>query len=201
MVKRGVMIKEATLQSNKVPTFEDRKFLRGNYVSVEKETIDSASPSQNQIDIDEEQAAVPTCICLNLEDLKCFEAVERQYERWGVIFHNSIAIQPSNPAFPTHSGVTVLMGSPKSGFLEATFLRPVHWVSTFVTSSQRLVLCAYDRHNQLLTQTALPAANLANSDSALPPSTLLSLTANDIHRITFSTFDGQFIIDDFSFCF
>lgn len=201
MVKRGVMIKEATLQSNKLPTFEDRKFLRENYVSVEKETIDSACKSQNQIDIDEEQAAVPTCICLNLEDLKCFEAVERQYEQWGVIFHNSVAIQPSNPAFPTHSGVTVLMGSPKSGFLEATFLRPVHWVSTFVTSSQRLVLCAYDRHNQLLTQTALPAANLANSDSALPPSTLLSLTANDIHRITFSTFDGQFIIDDFSFCF
>lgn len=195
------MIKEATLQSNKVPTAEDRKFLRGNYVSVEKEIIDSASPSQNQIDNDEEQAAVPTCICLNLEDLKCFETVERQYERWGVIFHNSIAIQPSNPAFPAHSGVTVLMGSPKSGFLEATFLRPVCWVSTFVTSSQRLVLCAYDQNNQLLAQTALPAANLANSDSALPPSTLLSLTANDIHRITFSTFDGQFIIDDFSFCF
>lgn len=195
------MIKEATLQSNKVPTAEDRKFLRGNYVSVEKEIIDSASPNQNQIDNDEEQAAVPTCICLNLEDLKCFEPVERQYERWGVIFNNSIAIQPSNPAFPTHSGVTVLMGSPKSGFLEATFLRPVHWVSTFVTSSQRLVLCAYDQNNQLLTQTALPAANLANSDSALPPSTLLSLTANDIHRVTFSTFDGQFIIDDFSFCF
>ncbi|MGI8504015.1 MAG: hypothetical protein ACR2LR_23210 [Hassallia sp.] len=201
MVKRGVMIKEATLQSNKVRTFEGRKFLRGNYISVEKETRDSTSPSQNQIDIDEEQAVVPTCICLNLEDLKCFEAVERQYERWGVIFQNSIAIQPSNPAFPAHSGMTVLMGSPKSGFLEATFLRPVHWVSTFVTSSQRLVLCAYDRNNQLLTQTVLPAANLANSDSALPPSTLLSLTANDIHRITFSAFDGQFIIDNFSFCF
>ncbi|MBD0265937.1 MAG: hypothetical protein KME22_07180 [Hassallia sp. WJT32-NPBG1] len=201
MVKRGVMIKEATLQSNKVPTFEDRKFLRGKYISVEKQIIDSACKSQNQIDIDEEHANVPTCICLNLEDLKCFEAVERQYEGCGVIFHNSIAIQPSNPAFPTHSGMTVLMGSPKSGFLEATFLRPVHWVSTFVTSSQRLVLCAYDRHNQLLTQTALPAANLANSDSALPPSTLLSLTANDIHRITFSAFDGQFIIDNFSFCF
>jgi hypothetical protein len=201
MVRRGVMIKEATLQSNKLPTFEDRKFLRGNYISLEKQTIDSTLPSQNQIDIDEEQAAVPSCIYLNLEDLKCFETVERQYEPWGVIFHNSIAIQPSNPAFPTNSGLTVLMGSPKSGFLEATFLRPVSWVSMFVTSSQRLELCAYDRHNQLLTQTALPAANLANSDSALPPSTLLSLKAKDIHRITFSSFDGQFIIDGFNFCF
>jgi hypothetical protein len=195
------MIKEVTLQSNKVRAFEDRKFLRGKYVSLEKQTIDSVSLSQNQIDIDEEQTVVPTYICLNLEDLKCFEAVERQYEHLGVIFHNSIAIQPSNPAFPTNSGKTVLMGSPKSGFLEATFLRPVCRVSMFVTSSQRLVLCAYDRHNQLLTQTALPAANLANSDSALPPSTLLSLKANDIYRLTFSAFDGQFIIDDFSFCF
>jgi len=202
MGKWGVMIKEVTFQSNTVRTFEDPKFLRGNYIGIEKEIVDSASPSQNQTDIDEQQAGgVPNCICLNLEDLKCFEPVERQYERWGVIFDNSIAIQPSNPAFPAHSGVTVLMGSPKSGFLEATFLRPVCWVSTFVTSSQRLVLCAYDRHNQLLGQTVLPAANLANSDSALPPSTLLSLTANDIHRITFSAFDGQFIIDDFSFCF
>lgn len=194
------MVKQATLQSNKLPTIEDAKFALDKF-NIQNEMKASVWGDQVESAIDTARVAVPTCICLDLEDLKCFEPVECQYERWGIIFHNSIAIQPSNPAFPTYSGLIVLMAAPKSGFLEATFLRPVHWVSTFVTSSQRLVLCAYDRHNQLLTQTALPAANLANSDSALPPSTLLSLTANDIHRITFSAFDGQFIIDNFSFCF
>ena len=194
------MIKEATLQSSTLAKFEENKFSRSN-INIQKEIVDSASGSQNQKDVEDEAAAVPTCICLNLKYLKCFEAVERQYERLGVIFNNCIAIQPSNPAFSTNSGGTVLMGSPKSGFLEATFQRPVSWVSAFVTSSQRLVLSAYNRHSQLLTQTILPAANLANSDTALPPCELLYLTANDIHRVTFSAFDGQFIVDEFSFCF
>jgi hypothetical protein len=194
------MIKEATLQSNTVPTFEEQKISFGK-INIQKQIVDSASPSQNKTDFDEQNAAAPTYTCLNLKDLKCFETVDRQYERSGIIFNNCIAIQPSNPAFSPNSDVTVLMGSPKSGFLEATFLRPVRWVSTFVTSSQRLVFCAYDRHNQLLTQTELPAANLANSGSVLPPRTLLSLTANNIYYITFSAFDSQFIIDDFSFCF
>lgn len=199
MVKRGVMIKEAILQSHIMRSLEDLKFSLSN-IKTQKQFFDSASATQTQNDVDQDSLAAPNCNCLNLKDLKCFEAVEGQYERWGVIFQNCIAIQPSNPAFSSNSGETVLMGSPKSGFLEATFLRPVRWVSAFVTSSQRLVLCAYDRHNQLLTQTALPAGNLANSDSDLPPSMLLSVTANDIHRVTFSAFDGEFIVDDFTFC-
>lgn len=192
MVKRGVMIKEAILQSHTIRSLEDPKFLLNN-IKTKKQFIDSLSASQTPL-------TAPNCNCLNLKDLKCFEAVERQYERWGVIFQNCIAIQPSNPAFSSNSGETVLMGSPKSGFLEATFLRPVRWVSAFVTSSQRLVLSAYDQNNQMLTQTALPAGNLANSDSDLPPNMLLSVTANDIHRVTFSAFDGEFIVDDFTFC-
>ena len=74
-------------------------------------------------------------------------------------------------------------------------------MSAFVTSSQRLLLSAYNRDRQLLTQTVLPGANLANSDSAVPPNTLLSVTANDIHSVTFCAFDGQFTIDNFCFCF
>ncbi|MBE9034000.1 hypothetical protein [aff. Roholtiella sp. LEGE 12411] len=194
------MVKQATLQSNKVPTVEKAKFTLGN-CNMQGEVITSAWRGQVKQAVEGAKVAVPSCICLNLEDLKCFEAVEQQYEHWGIIFHNSLAIQPSNPAFPAHSGLTVLMGAPKSGFLEATFLRPVNSVSTFVTSSQRLVLSAYDRDRQLLTQAVLPAANLANSDSAIPPNTLLSVTANNIYSVTFCAFDGQFTLDDFHFCF
>ncbi len=159
------MVNQATLQSNKLPTIEDAKFALDKF-NIQTEIKASAWREQVEPAIDPARVTVPTCICLDLEGLKCFEAVERQYERWGVIFHNSLAIQPSNPAFPTYSGLTVLMGAPKSGFLEATFLRPVNSVSAFVTSSQRLVLSAYDRDRQLLAQTALPGSNLANSDSA-----------------------------------
>jgi len=137
-------------------------------------------------------------VCLNLENLQCFEVVERQYQRNGVVFQNCIALLPSNPAFPTR-GKKVLMGAPKSGMLEATFECPVQLVTALVTSSQRLVWTAYDRDRNVLTQSILPSANLANSDSSIPPNIVLALRAKDIYRINFCAFDGQFIISDFTF--
>ncbi|RCJ18492.1 hypothetical protein A6S26_28445 [Nostoc sp. ATCC 43529] len=193
------MVKQATLQSNKVPRIEDPKFALDNF-SIQNQITASSRRDRIKPPIDLTKDSIPTCICLDFEDLKCFEVVERQYERWGVIFQNSLAMQPSNPAFPSYSGLTVLMGAPKSGFLEASFLHPVNSVSAFVTSSQRLVLSAYDRDRQLLGQTVLPGANLANSDSAISPNTLLSITANNIYTVTFCAFDGQFVLDDFRFC-
>ncbi len=194
------MVEQACLQSGQKPIIEDYKFPFNDF-NIQNQIVDSASCRQMYAPIDAEKVTIPDCVYLNLEDLKCFETIKRQYERWGVIFDNCIAIQPSNPAFPTHSGLVVLMGAPKSGYLEVSFLRPAKFVSAFVTSSQRLVLSAYDRDRQLLTQTILPGANLANSDSAVPPNTLLSVTANDIHYVTFCAFDGQFTIDDLNFCF
>ncbi|MBD2384927.1 hypothetical protein [Cylindrospermum sp. FACHB-282] len=194
------MVKQATLPSNQVPRFEDAKFALDSF-DLPKKVLASALPDQVEESINAARGYIPKCIYLKFEDLKCFEAVERQYEHWGVIFANSLAIQASNPAFPCHSGLTVLMGSPKNGFLEATFLSPVNKVSALVTSSQQLVLSAYDRDRQLLSQSALPAANLANSNSTLPPNILLSVAANDIKSVTFCAFDGQFTLDDFRFCF
>ncbi|MCX7593974.1 MAG: hypothetical protein N2235_09465 [Fischerella sp.] len=192
---------QACLQLNQRLKFQDRQFKLSNF-DIQNQTIDSAF--QNQMHAaasSSEKVAIPNCIYLNLEDLKCFEVVKRQYEQWGVIFDNCIAIQPSNPAFPAYSGQVVLMAAPKSGYLEVTFLRPVQFVSAFVTSSQRLVLSAYNRDRQLLAQTLLSGANLANSDAVVPPNTLLSVRASDIYSVSFCAFDGQFTVDDFSFCF
>lgn len=194
------MVKQAILQSHRVSTFEDAEFAIDNF-----HTHNPVVTSVWQGHLEEDTVAaydnVPSCVSLNLEELKCFEVVERQYESLGVVFHNSLAIQPSNPAFPAQSGLTVLMGSPKSGFLEATFVQPVNWVGAFVTSSQRLIICAYDRDRQLIGQATLPGANLANSDSPTPPNTLLSVAAKGIHSVTFCAFDGQFTLDNFRFCF
>jgi hypothetical protein len=141
------------------------------------------------------------CVCLNLDTLRCFEVVERQYEDLGVTFNNCIAIQPSNPAFPTpRASSVVLMGAPKGGFLEVVFTRPVNSVKALVTSSQRLFLSAYNKERRIIAQDELPAGNLANSDSVLSPNILLSVKANQISSVTFCAFDGQFTLDNFSFC-
>jgi hypothetical protein len=198
MVRRGIVVKQATLQTDEVPQFENSTFVRSQF-DVRKQIVASVKRSQSDEGIDISTIEAPTCVCLNLEDLKCFEVVDHQYEHWGVIFGNSLAIQPSNPAFPTNSGLTVLMGAPKSGFLEAKFLRPVSQVSACITSSQRLVMSAYDRDRQLVAQSILHSANLANSDSVLPPNSPLSVTGQNIYSVTFCAFDGQFTLSDFCF--
>lgn len=195
----SVMVKPGRLTSEPHLTYEDpESVLEG----VDPENPTFAFPERSHEDSNSDLLAdTPSCVCLNLEDLKCFEVVDRQYERWGALFKNCVALQPSNPAFPPRSGVTVLMAAPKTGFLEVNFLRPVRLVNAFVTSSQRLILAAYGSDRQLLAQKVLPGANLAHTDSTLSPNTPLTVKAPEIHSITFCAFDGQFTIDDLSFCF
>lgn len=137
---------------------------------------------------------------VNLEKLRCFEVVERQYADIGVTFDNCIAICPSNPAYPANSGTIVLLGAPRSGFMEAKFAQPVKIVTVFVTSSQRLVMSAYNRDREPIAKAVTPGANLANTNSIVPPNLMLQVQAKDIHYVTFDAFNGQFTVDDFSFC-
>ncbi len=192
------MVKQASFRSG-VTTVEDPFFKLNNRNSYTKITSTYSCfqcPQNDTVD-----SPVTESIFLQLDDLQCFEVVHRQYESKGIIFDNCIAIEPSNPAFPAHSGVILLMSSHHSGLLEATFINPVNSVSAFVTSSQRLVLSAYDGSRQLLNKAVLPSGNLANSDSILAPNTLLSVSANNIHSVRFHAFDGQFTVDDLSFCY
>jgi hypothetical protein len=199
MFKAGVVVQQHALQVKTVPTFKEPEAGTDDFNhQTPIVALPHGGEAQNTATANGKSGC---CVCLDLEDLKCFEVVEQQYQRWGVIFSNCIAIQPSNPAFPPHSGTTVLMGAPKSGFLEATFVHPVQLVSTYVTSSQRLVFTAYDSDRKMLRQETLAGSNLANSDSPLQPNAPLKLTAKNIHRVTFCAFDGQFTIDDFSFCY
>jgi hypothetical protein len=140
-------------------------------------------------------------IHLDLEQLECYEVVAQQFQHCGVTFSNAIALQPSNPAYPASSGTTVLMGSPKNGWVEATFESPVQFVSGFVTSSRRAILSAFDANNQPIGRSESPGANLAGSSSSTPPNVQLSLRAPNIRRVRFHAFDGQLTLDDFSFSF
>jgi hypothetical protein len=195
------MINQATIQAQEqLPNLVNNKFEPDANEAL-NQIIDSAWQDPVEEYTVDDQLNRQHCIRLNFDNLQSFEVVERQYEQWGIIFNNSLAIRPSNPAFPTHLGKIVLMGSPKNGFLEASFLRPVSYVSALVTSSQRLVLSAYNQAGHLLNQKVLATANLADSDAAMSPNILLSVTANDIASVSFCAFDGQFTLDEFRFCF
>lgn len=160
-----------------------------------------AFPCRNQATTPSNLLVSPNRVQLSFEELKCFEVVDRQFEPWGVRFRNCIAIRPSNPAFPPHSGTTVLMAAPKNGWLEATFLHSVRSVKAFVTSSQRMVVSAYSSDNQRLAQIEIPEPNLAGTESAIPPNMPVLIEAPNIYRINFCAFDGHFTVDDLSFEF
>lgn len=145
--------------------------------------------------------SVPTCVRLDMEELQCFEVVDRQFQEQGVTFSNAIALIPSNPAFPPRSGMKVLMGAPKEGWVEATFSNPVKFVGGYVTSSRRTVLAAFDDQDQPVARTESRGGNLAGSNSPTPPNVQLCLQGQNIRRVTFHTFDGQLTLDDFMFAY
>jgi hypothetical protein len=193
------MVKLDSLQLHKFVYSKETEFVLNEF-GIQNKPLNWVMDVNESSSVAENNATSHT-ICLNLEKLKCFEVVKNQYQEFGIEFENCIAIQPSNPAFPTRFSSVVLMAAPKNGIMEASFTRPVCEFSAFVTSSQQLVLSAYGRDRKLLDQTTLPSANLNNSESTNLPNTKLTVKAKDIQYITFRAFDGQFIIDDLSFCF
>ncbi len=139
------------------------------------------------------------CVYLNFENLNNFEPVRYQFQQEGIVFSNALALQPSNSAYPPRSGRMVLMGAPRSGWLEATFEPLVSFFECYVTSSQRTVLSAYGRDNSMLATTETGGPNLQGSDSEIPPHAWLKLEVVGIYRITLYAFDGQFTVDDLAF--
>lgn len=137
--------------------------------------------------------------CLNLESLQPFEVVNGQFESLGIAFNNAIAIQPSNPAFPTYSGQMLLLAAPEHGLIEITFAQPISYISGRVTSSRPTVFTAYNSLGKELVRKKLENANLAGSNSPIPPNALLSAKARNIHKVNFYAFDGQLTLNAISF--
>jgi hypothetical protein len=192
----GVMAMQCSLQSQEVRNSQALKVLTG-LIDTEAATI---APGWSAAQCDSNLVVIkPFSLCLNLEDLKCFEVVEHQFEQYGITFKNAIALVPSNPAYPSRSGKMVLMGAPKSGWLEVTFIQPINHFCCYITSSQRTIMSAYDSQDQLIVRESMTAANLADSDSAIPPNAPMKIDEPNISRITFQAFDGQLTIADLSF--
>jgi hypothetical protein len=87
------------------------------------------------------------------------------------------------------------MSGPNSGFLEIYFQHPLQLIEARVTSSQPTILSAFNGNDQEVACTHTPTPEpTAVGVSVLPP-TLLQIKTPGIHKVTFSTFDGQLIID------
>lgn len=180
--------KEFEIKLNSTDFIETQTFMASPYQTLTESPLNLATKKRNSIR-------------LNLEDLKCFEVIERQYQHCGIILRNAIALHPSNPAFPPHSGSTVLLAAPKGGFMEILFQQPARFFSAYITSSQRTILTAYDQDDQVIARTEMRSPNLAGSDSSISPNHQLSVNVPNIARVSFYAFDGQLTIDDLSFGF
>ncbi len=196
--REGFMVDTKSLKSDIIAEFE------APCRSVDlngKDTV-VATPDRSVGGLESRMTDVaPDCVRIALQELKCFEVVEHQFRHWGLTFTNAVAIQPSNPAFLTASGMTILMGAPKSGLIELSFKYPVRFVSGLVTSSRRTVLSACDLDGTQIAQDEMPAPNLVGSSSPIDPSTELRVKAPNISRITFYAFDGQLVVHDLIFGF
>jgi hypothetical protein len=93
------------------------------------------------------------------------------------------------------------MGAPKSGWIELIFSEPICMFCCYITTSQRMILSAYDHHDKLLLRQSMTEPNLAGSDSEIPPNAPIRIEEPNISRITFYAFDGQLTIDGLSFRF
>ena len=155
--------------------------------------------SRQDLKVDPSVSSTRRRVQIDLEQLQPFEQVERQFQSCGVTFKNTLALIPSNPAFQTKAGKTVLMGTPKNGWMEATFERPVRFVAGIVTASRSTVMAIYDVNNRPLARTNTLGSNLANASSNLLPDAELCLEGEDIHRVTFHAFDGQLTLSNFCF--
>jgi len=143
--------------------------------------------------------AMGLMIKLNLSSLKCFDTVTNQFQDMGVLFQNAIALEPSNSAYFSPASTILLLGNPKQGWLEATFLSPVSVVQCRLTSSQRTIMSVHNAQDILLGRTELEEANLTGSSSTLSANQRLVLKFPDISKVTFYAFDGQITLSEFSF--
>lgn len=194
---------EASRQQSRAP--KSRTYFASSYAPEEPRARDAAIlravPSAFQA-TSSALALVPAdCVHLLWSDLECFSTVDSQFQQWGVTFSNAVALRPSNPAFPTYGSDLVLMGAPKQGWLEVKFRRPVRYVSSRVTSSRSLQMVAYDSDDHRVAAVPLPSPNCAESGSAVAPNAPLRLKADNIRRVVFSSFDGNFTLGNLCFHF
>ena len=141
---------------------------------------------------------------LPIDSLRSFDVVEEQFSDLGVLFTNTVVLQPSNSFYIPKVGKMVLMGAPQSGFIEVRFTLPIIFFSCSLTSSQHATVQAYDGDGKVLSIFETEKSKHENADSLVStptPNIPVSLQAQNIQKIVLSSLDGQLVIYNVRFGF
>lgn len=143
-------------------------------------------------------------IKLPIDSLRTFDVVVDQFADLGVLFENTVVLQPSNAAYEPTSGKMVLMAAPQNGWIEITFTLPITHFSCVLTSSQHSTLQAFDYEGKVVCEVETEKSAGDNVDPLFggpPPNLPVVLQADNIHRVLLTTLDGQLVIHNVQFGF
>ncbi|OKH11880.1 hypothetical protein [[Limnothrix rosea] IAM M-220] len=141
---------------------------------------------------------------LPIDSLRSFDVVEEQFSDLGVLFTNTVVLQPSNSLYLPKFGKMVLMGAPQNGLIEVNFTLPVIYFACSLTSSQHATVRAFDDDGKTLCVFETEKSNHENPDSLVSqptPNIPISMQAQNIQKITLSSLDGQLVIYNIRFGF
>ena len=141
---------------------------------------------------------------LPIDSLRSFDVVEKQFSDLGVLFTNTVVLQPSNSMYLPKVGKMVLMGAPQNGWIEVYFTVPVLYFACHLTSSQHATVRAFDDSGEVLSVFETEKSNHKNADpkvSSPPPNLPVSLKAQSIQKVLLSSIDGQLVIHNVRFGF
>ena len=162
-------------------------------------TIKPQNPQANSMP---DNADLSKVIELPINSLRGFEVVEQQFADLGVLFENTVVLQPSNAAYFPVVGKMVLMGAPRNGWIEIRFTVPIIYFYCRLTSSQQASVNAYNTCGQEIFTVETTAIEHQDSDplvSSPPPNLPIAIQAANIQRVTLNSIDGQLVIHDIRF--
>ncbi len=140
---------------------------------------------------------------LDFEELAAFEPVGDRYANLGIHFMGAVALMPSNPAFPPHSGSLVLMPVANQLGITVELRRPARLLGAFAIGSKPVRLTAFDKDNNRIaragTEVSGENSRIGHRLLALPHYRL-EVQARNIVKAIFDS-AAPFILDDvFFYC-
>ncbi|WP_416674851.1 hypothetical protein [Egbenema bharatensis] len=138
---------------------------------------------------------------LDFTDLKVFESVQDQYQRWGIRFEGAIALRPSNPAFQIEPETIVLVPEVGCSNIAVQFEQLRKWVGAVVTATQRVKLTLLNRENEPIAEQWAGTVQYVQGRQTTHeffPQHSMELIQDNIARVEFSS-EAPFILHSF-FC-
>lgn len=122
-------------------------------------------------------------IQLNFSELQSFEVVRNQYQQWGIEFEQTIALQPSNPAFADSKQPVGLMPIAHP-YMAVQFDQPRQFVKANLAGARTILVTVFDAEDRVIARYDLER-DAPNSNSIEPtlPLHTLHLQAATIGRI------------------